>query len=164
MPDRPTRFQVRSAQIGVIALVAIVLITCIMTAEILYRFVNDYNNGQFTRYSLAPLSWLIPLYPCFLALLKLRRVMFRFAEGEVFSLVNATDLRSVGTNAMITVAMMVFLVPGIYEVIGGDWSGGWRIDLEPGDLASLFLSWVVWLFGRLISEGAKLQSENESFV
>ncbi len=46
MPDRPTRFQVRSAQIGIIALVAIVLITCIMTAEILYRFVNVSRAEQ----------------------------------------------------------------------------------------------------------------------
>ena len=164
MTNPSTVYKKRCASTGVIALVAMVFISITMTFAILDVILGDYLDNQFTYHSLAPLAWLIPIYPCFAALNRLKNMLFRFSEGELFTFKNAEDIKFIARNAIITVLLMVFIVPGIHSIVSYGWHGRWWIDLEPGDSGSLMLASVLWLFGWLVSEGTKLQSENKSFI
>ena len=103
-----TVYKKRCASTGVMALVAMVLISIIMTIAILDVILGDYLDNQFAYHSLAPLAWLIPIYPCFAALNRLKNMLFRFSEGELFTFKNAEDIKFIARNAIITVLLMVF--------------------------------------------------------
>lgn len=164
MTNQSTAYKNRCAYTGAMALAAMVLISIIMTIAILDVTLGDYLSNQFTYHSLAPLAWLIPIYPCFAALNRLKNTLYRFSEGELFTYKNAEDIKFIARNAITTVLLMVFIVPGIHAIVSYGWHGRWWIDLEPGDSGSLLLASVLWLFGWLVSEGTKLQSENKSFI
>ncbi|PCH61788.1 MAG: hypothetical protein COC19_04205 [SAR86 cluster bacterium] len=162
--SQTTSYTKRCAVTGALALVSMIIIAIVMTAAILEIMLGDYFKGEFSYHSLAPLAWLIPIAPCFAALNRLKNMLFRFAEGELFTHRNAEDIKYIASKAMITVVLMVFLVPGLYAVISYGWTGSWWIDLEPGDSGALLLASVLWLFGWLVAEGTKLQSENKGFI
>lgn len=164
MTNHLSDFQKRCTVTANMALAAMVLISVILTAAILDVALGDYFDNEFTYHSLAPLAWLIPIYPCFAALNRLRNMLHRFSEGELFSQANSSDIKFIVSNAIITMMLKVFVVPGIYAIVSYGWDGRWWIELEPGDSASILLASVLWLFGWLVSEGYKLQSENKSFV
>ena len=164
MTNHLSDFQKRCTVTANMALAAMVLISIILTAAILDVALGDYFDNEFTYHSLAPLAWLIPIYPCFAALNRLRNMLHRFSEGELFGHANSSDIKFIASNAIITMMLKVFVVPGIYAIVSYGWDGRWWIELEPGDSASILLASVLWLFGWLVSEGYKLQSENKSFV
>jgi hypothetical protein len=91
-------------------------------------------------------------------------MLHRFSEGEVFSHKNSGDIQFIAFNAIITILLKVFVVAGLYAFIRFGWDGTWWIELEPGDSASILLASVLWLFGWLVTEGEKLQSENKNFI
>ena len=151
----------RLSSVAVGAIIAVAIAVSINIAGAMNEAWAEYGAWEFT---LPPLAWLLPLYPCFAALNRLSQMLARCAEGHVFTAQNGTEIKMIGLFAIATILLMTLVAPAAYAWLHPQWHALWVIDVEPGDSASLFLSFVIWTFGWLIERGVQLQAENESFV
>ena len=151
----------RLSSVAVGAMITIAIVVLINIAGAMNEAWAEYGSWKFT---LPPLAWLLPLYPCFAALNRLSQVFGRCADGHVFTAQNGFEIKMVGLFAIVAILLMSLVAPAIYAWLHPLWDALWVIDVEPGDSTSLFLAFVIWMFGWLIERGVQLQAENESFV
>ncbi len=157
-------YQIHSARltsVSVGAMITIAIVVSINIGDTMSKAWAEHGAWQFT---LPPLAWLLPLYPCFAALNRLRQVLARCAEGQVFTERNGTEIKMIGLFAIATILLMTLVAPAAYAWLHPQWHAWWVVDVEPGDSAALILASVLWLFGWFIERGVQLQAENESFV